>query len=225
MKDIYTKVKQIFKQNWIWIVCLIALICFVGIAEDVYEQELMKSDTLAYSIIVENLRNDTLTNIMKFITNLGGTYILIGITIILLIVVKKKKIGIAVLSNLVFISGFNLVIKNIVQRPRPEGYRLISESGYSFPSGHSMISTAFYGFLIYLIYKNVENKYIKYTLCIVLTILIPLIAVSRVYLGVHYASDVIAGFLLSISYLICFAKIYNSIKIKNENQKQTEKEV
>ena len=51
--------------------------------------------------------------------------------------------------NLIFISGANVLLKHIIQRPRPDGYRLISESGYSFPSGHSMVSMAFYGFFFY----------------------------------------------------------------------------
>ena len=83
--------------------------------------------------------------------------------------------------------------------------------GYSFPSGHSMISAAFYGFLIYLIYKKVKNKKLKITLIIVLSILIVSIGISRIYLGVHYTSDVLGGFLLSISYLILYTNIVNSI--------------
>ena len=86
--------------------------------------------------------------------------------------------------------------------------RLIEEQGYSFPSGHSMVSTAFYGLLIYLIYKNVKNKYIKYTLCTILSILILIIGLSRIYLGVHYVSDVIGGVCFSIAYLIIFINVF-----------------
>ena len=86
-------------------------------------------------------------------------------------------------------------------------FRIIDESGYSFPSGHSIVSMAFYGFLIYLIYKNIQNKYLKWILCIILSILIILIGISRIYLGVHYASDVIGGFCFSIGYLVIFTKI------------------
>lgn len=80
-----------------------------------------------------------------------------------------------------------------------------------------MISMAFYGFLIYLIYKNVNNKYLKLSLIVMLSILIVMIGISRIYLGVHYTSDVCAGFLISISYLIIFinmtSKIINKKKI------------
>ena len=70
-----------------------------------------------------------------------------------------------------------------------------------------MVSMAFYGFLIYLIYKNVKNKYIKVISILLLSTLIFLIGASRIYLGVHYASDVIGGFLLAISYLALYIEV------------------
>lgn len=90
--------------------------------------------------------------------------------------------------------------------------------GYSFPSGHSMISAAFYGFLIYLIYKKVKNKKLKITLIIVLSILIVSIGISRIYLGVHYTSDVLAGFTVSVSYLIIYTSIVKKIILEREKE-------
>ena len=72
-----------------------------------------------------------------------------------------------------------------------------------------MISMAFYGYLIYLIYKYVKNKYIKWISIILLSILICVIGISRIYLGVHYTSDVLGGFLISISYLIIYISVVN----------------
>jgi len=90
--------------------------------------------------------------------------------------------------------------------------------GYSFPSGHSMISAAFYGFLIYLIYKKVKNKKLKITLIIVLSILIVSIGISRIYLGVHYTSDVLAGFTVSVSYLIIYTSIVKKFILEREKE-------
>jgi undecaprenyl-diphosphatase len=102
----------------------------------------------------------------------------------------------------------NQVLKRIIRRPRPTGINLIKENGFSFPSGHSMVSMAFYGVLIYLINKSKLNKETKLLLSLLLSILILFIGISRIYLGVHYASDVLAGFSLSLAYLIISIYIY-----------------
>lgn len=190
-----------------WMLLLACLVGFSALAENVFHNEIMKADIVGYQLISTILISSGLTPIVKFITNLGGATFLIILTTFLAIVIKNKKISIAIIINLVVVTLFNQLIKIILQRPRPIEYRLIEESGYSFPSGHSMISMAFYGFLIYLIYKNVQNKYIKWTSIILLSILIILIGTSRIYLGVHYTSDVLAGFLIAIAYLVVYTSI------------------
>ena len=132
------------------------------------------------------------------------------------ILIKNKKIGLSIFSNLVIITVLNQLLKRILQRPRPTEFRIIEETGYSFPSGHSMVSMAFYGYLIYLIYKYVKNKYIKWISIVLLSILICTIGVSRIYLGVHYTSDVLGGFLVSISYLILFISTVNKFFIEKD---------
>ena len=118
--------------------------------------------------------------------------------------------------NLIVTAIFNLLLKNIIRRNRPVGYRLVEETGFSFPSGHSMASMAFYGLIIYLVFKYVKNKYAKIALCTFLSILIASIGISRIYLGVHYASDVLAGFMISLSYLTLFTHlIKNDLELEN----------
>ena len=128
------------------------------------------------------------------------------------ITIKNKKIGLSIFSNLVIITVLNQLLKRILQRPRPTEFRIIEETGYSFPSGHSMVSMAFYGYLIYLIYRYVKNKYVKWISIAFLSVLICSIGVSRIYLGVHYTSDVLGGFLVSISYLILFISTVNKFQ-------------
>lgn len=205
------KIGKALKKNYKFIILLICVVIFIAIIEDIFEKETMTIDLLIYKIIVQNMRNDVLTSIFKVITNFGGAYCLILVATLSAIFIKDKKIAFSIPINLMVITGLNLLLKNIVERPRPEGYRLITETGYSFPSGHSMISAAFYGLIIYFIWKNVKDKKLKYISCALLGILIVLIGISRIYLGVHYASDVIGGFTISIVYLIIFTSVFKMI--------------
>ena len=178
----------------------------------------MNGDIIGYKIISTFLISDFATPIAKFITNFGGAIFIILLTVILITVIKNKKIGLSILTNLAIITILNQLLKRILQRPRPTEYRIIEESGYSFPSGHSMISMAFYGYLIYLIYKYVENKNVKWILISLLSILICLIGISRIYLGVHYTSDVLGGFLISISYLVIYISAVNNVFCRKEEK-------
>ena len=208
------KTKEFMKKNLKWFVLFIALIGFLALAEDVFNKEIMNGDIIGYKIISTFLISDFATPIAKFITNFGGAIFLITLTVILFILIKNKKIGLSIFSNLVIITVLNQLLKRILQRPRPTEFRIIEETGYSFPSGHSMVIMAFYGYLIYLIYKYVKNKYVKWILIVLLSILICSIGVSRIYLGVHYTSDVLGGFLVSISYLVLFISTVNKFFIE-----------
>ena len=203
------KTKEFIIKNLKWIILFICLIGFLALAEDVFHKEIMNGDIIGYKIVSTFLISDFATPIAKIITNFGGAIFLIILTIILLTTIKNKKIGITIPINLVLITIINQALKNILQRPRPTEFRIIEETGYSFPSGHSMVSMAFYGYLIYLVYKYVKNKYIKWSIIVLLSILICTIGISRIYLGVHYTSDVLGGFLVSISYLILFISMVN----------------
>ena len=201
------KFKKWLKNNYNLLIIFVTIIIFLMFLWNVVSVEIMEEDTLIYNFISKYFMNDISTSIFKVITNLSGELFLIVLTIILIIFIKDKKIKLAIPINLIIIVILNLILKNIVQRPRPTEFRLIEEKGYSFPSGHSMISMAFYGLLIYLIYRYVKNRKLKYTFITLLSILIFLIGVSRVYLGVYYASDVIAGFCISLSYLMIYTNI------------------
>ena len=212
------KIKEFIIKNWKWIVLFICLIGFLELAEDVFNKEIMNGDIIGYKIISTFLISDFATPIAKFITNFGGAIFIILLTVILIAVIKNKKIGLSILANLAIITILNQLLKRILQRPRPTEYRIIEESGYSFPSGHSMISMAFYGYLIYLIYKYVENKNVKWILISLLSVLICLIGISRIYLGVHYTSDVLGGFLISISYLVIYISAVNNVFYRKEEK-------
>ena len=199
----------------------ICLIGFLALAEDVFHQEIMNGDIVGYDIVSKLFKFNVSTPIAKFMTNFGGAIFVISLTTILFFVIKDKKIGISIITNLGIVTILNQIIKFIMQRPRPTEFRIIEETGYSFPSGHSMVSLAFYGYLIYLIYKYVNNKHLKRTLIIILSVLICIIGVSRIYLGVHYTSDVLGGFLISFAYLIIYIELVNKFVLeKNKDDRK-----
>ena len=208
------KVKEFIVKNLKWIILVLCLVGFLALAEDVFHKEIMSGDIIGYNIISKFLISDFITPIAKFITNFGGAIFLIVLTVFLFLVIKNRKIGVSIFSNLVIITVLNQLLKRILQRPRPTEFRIIEETGYSFPSGHSMISMAFYGYLIYLIYKYVKNKYVKWISIVLLGILICSIGISRIYLGVHYTSDVLGGFLISVSYLVIYISAVNKFLIE-----------
>ena len=208
-KEMKERIKDFIIKNLKWIILFICLIGFLSLAEDVFNKEIMRGDIIGYKIVSTFLISDFATPIAKFITNFGGAIFLIILTILLLVVLKNKKVGLSICTNLVVVTILNQLLKRLLQRPRPTEFRIIEENGYSFPSGHSMVSMAFYGYLIYLIYRFVKNKYLKWISIVLLSLLICLIGISRIYLGVHYTSDVLGGFLISISYLVIYISASN----------------
>ncbi|HEX8425082.1 phosphatase PAP2 family protein [Hymenobacter sp.] len=107
----------------------------------------------------------------------------------------------------------NLVLKQFYQRPRPL-LPLVSASGLSFPSGHAMISASFYGLLIYLIYINVRNKGWRWLSMAGLVLLVALIGLTRVYLRVHYATDVLAGFTAGLVWLLVAIPLLKQVETR-----------
>lgn len=208
-KEMKERIKDFIIKNLKWIILFICLIGFLALAEDVFNKEIMKGDIIGYKVVSTFLISDFATPIAKFITNFGGAIFLIILTILLIVVLKNKKVGLSICINLVVVTILNQLLKRLFQRPRPTEFRIIEETGYSFPSGHSMVSMAFYGYLIYLIYRFVKNKYLKWISIVLLSLLICLIGISRIYLGVHYTSDVLGGFLISISYLVIYISASN----------------
>ncbi|MBK0402049.1 phosphatase PAP2 family protein [Adhaeribacter sp. BT258] len=141
-------------------------------------------------------RSTFMTDLMQFITYFASKRFLLSVPaalIVFFLLFKKWRwFSAQILSATLGSFLLNQYLKNNFGRLRPET-AFYHQSGFSFPSGHAMIGGAFYGVLIYLSWVNIENKWLRLVVCIALLIWQLLIAVSRVYLNVHYATDVIAG--------------------------------
>lgn len=157
---------------------------------------------------------EVLTVPFKFISFICSPKVMIILNIILFIYIlikKKYQLSIIIVSSLTSVTINNL-IKIIVRRDRPNYLRLVEETSFSFPSGHTMIATLFFGSVIYLINKN--NVKHKKLITILLSTFIFLVGVSRIYLGVHYLSDVLAGFMAGLILLLLIIIIYERIEQK-----------
>lgn len=109
--------------------------------------------------------------------------------------------------NVGVISAIDQLLKVLVRRPRPQGYRLVEAPGLSFPSGHSMAAMAFYGYGIWLVQGGAGGLSSNVFAVMALACVILAVGVSRIYLGVHYASDVLGGFCLALAWLILFVRL------------------
>lgn len=200
-----------------FVIFLISFIIFIILLISVLNENIQGFDTYIYNF-VSSLKSNLMTVFFKTITKLADKEVLILIAILCLIFIKNKKFGVNIAVNLVTIGLINYILKEIIQRQRPPlELRMIEENSFSFPSGHAMASVAFYGLIIYFIYGNFKNKKIRIIINISLSILIFLIGISRIYLGVHYPSDVLAGFMFSIVYLILYITfILKGFKLKEK---------
>ena len=189
-----------------WIICFISLIIFIFLGILVLTKNDIYLDSVVYNFISKYISND-LTNVLKFLTQLSGTFIVILITVLVLIFHKNKKYGIFMAIDLILITLFQYILKFSFLRVRPSDISLIEETGYSFPSGHSLTAMAFYGFIIYLIQTSNLNKRSKNIYTILFAIVILVVGLSRVYLGVHFFTDVVGAFSFSLAFLIIYTHL------------------
>lgn len=198
---------ELLRENRRVVIVAACAIVFLTLLEDVLEGDLIRLDEAAYVLIVEHLRADWLTPIMESISALASPVILMVMLLLIVAFAPGRRPGACCALNLALVVVFNQVLKFIVQRPRPEGFRLAAETGFSFPSGHSMVAMAFFGLLIWMVWRYERDRAVRIGCSVALAVLIVAVGVSRIYLGVHYASDVVAGFCASLAWLAFYTRV------------------
>lgn len=150
---------------------------------------------------VQGLEAGGLTSAMKFFTYIGSLKFIVILTIpifLFLFYVLKHRREILIFLAVVYMTPIlNRLLKLYFHRARPEFHRLIEIGGYSFPSGHAMNAFSFYSILAFLLWRHVPTRMGRIAVIILNTFMILAIGLSRVYLGVHYPSDIFGGFLAS----------------------------
>lgn len=192
---------------------------------DGLQQQMLGNFDKSVTTFLYQYRGESMTNFVIFITNLGDpvAYAVIIIAVAIWFLLDKRSIRWLIQSVIILgsTSLLNVFIKHYISRPRPDmAMRLVEASSYSYPSGHSMCALAFYGFLIYLAYIKVKHTWAKLTAFILFPLLILGIGASRVYLGVHYPSDVLAGFAAGLFWLIFIIMAVNIFRFYRKKKKQ-----
>lgn len=206
------------------LVFLFSLVSFSYLVKEIFFDKQEKFDFRVFHWIATHI-SPFHTTVMHSITFLGTHTFLIPANILLaayfLFVRRHRWHSIKVAAIALSSTAVMFLLKIFFSRQRPSDPLLGPALGYSFPSGHSMMSFSFYGLLIYLAYKYIRNAVLKWITIIVLGALILLIGFSRIYLRVHYASDVLAGFSIGIAWLMFSLWLLNRME-KYSKRKLTE---
>ncbi len=186
---------------------VISVLCAIGfglIALYVGNTKIQNFDNTIISL-VQGLEVPLLTTIMKFFTVIGNTIPIVIITIMVMIVLYiflgHRRELIFLVCVMIGSALLNTLLKLIFQRARPDINRIIEVKGYSFPSGHSMAAFTLYGVIAFLIWKHIPTAIGRVAIIIMSVLFITFIGISRIYLGVHYPSDILGGYLMSACWL------------------------
>lgn len=214
------KDRAINKKTKAWLVAAAVVLLFIA-GYITYEVVCVNdSQPLAIDIAIQNfffsLRGDVQNIPICAMTHLTDTLSVVGYCIILLILPSRKKYGIPLTAASIAGVAIYKPLKHIALRARPDvSLHLVEQGGYSFPSGHSVTSILFYGLAIYLLQKHCKNEKLRKIMTAVCAFLFVFTGPSRIYVGVHWPTDVMAGWCIGAAVLI-FAIL---ILEKNYNKK------
>ncbi|KHD45770.1 phosphatase PAP2 family protein [Streptococcus hongkongensis] len=199
------------KQQY-WVIASFAFLIFVMIGYMVrfFPENLVPFDQTIQTAVRGNLPEE-LTDFFKIITKFGNvmTQIIIVVISVSILAFKRWKAEAYFMLTIGIIAAILITgLKLIYQRGRPSLIHIVVADGFSFPSGHSMGSMLIIGALIIIAYQRISNKVLKTITVSLMGLLIAAIGISRIYLGVHYPSDVLAGFILGFGILEFLYPLY-----------------
>ncbi|GAB2769711.1 phosphatase PAP2 family protein [Salinimicrobium soli] len=170
-----------------------------------------------------SFRTPELNHFFQFVTDLGDVYAYIVVTTIAVLFfffkLKNKKFIFQLLGVLLLSALSNIALKQAINRARPTIEHMVVVKTLSYPSGHSMSAMAFYGFLIYLLFRIKMAKWLRFLLAFIFTFLILSIGLSRIYLGVHFPSDVAGGFIAGLIWVAFCIVLFNIIDLLRERKR------
>lgn len=216
-----------------FVVFLVALNLFAEISDEILENSGQAFDARVTDYVL-SFRSDALTNFFIIITNMGKfyAYLIMAAVVCVFLFLKFKnwKFILQLLAVTILSALSNMALKLFFGRARPSIEHLVSVETLSYPSGHAMAAMAFYGFLIYLLFHIKMAKWLRWLLCVVFAVFIFLVGMSRIYLGVHYPTDVAGGFIAGLIWVMFCIVLFNIIvlfqrKRARKHPEETEKEL
>ncbi|WP_307151920.1 phosphatase PAP2 family protein [Robertmurraya andreesenii] len=199
------------------------IIIFSLIAYLMEIEKLISFDSLIIAF-VQGFETEFLTAIMKFFSFIGSTVsviiISIGSALYLYYVLRHRRELILLAITMIGSTLLNILLKSIFQRARPEINQIVFEEGFSFPSGHSMAAFSLYGILTFLLWRHIKTRIGRGLLLTINSLMILLIGLSRIYLGVHYPSDVIAAYAASGFWLFTVIWFFQWVQERRHNTTQ-----
>lgn len=195
-----------------------ALLLFVilGYVVKFHSGQLKGFDSLLQTTLRGNLPH-ALTVFFSSLTSLINTPVIVTwVALLLVIFIYKKWWSEAILlaGNLALTGILVALLKNVYQRPRPTIQHLVEEGGFSFPSGHALASTLVVGALVIIVSQRVKNRHLRHLLQVLLMVFILTIMTSRVYLGVHYPTDVLGSLFLGLGMLHIEFPYYDKLRFQ-----------
>ena len=192
------------------------LFMIIGYIVKFYPEMLVSFDQPIQTAIRGDLP-ETLTLLFRAITHLIDIPVIISWVLIVAFIFYRKQWKMEsylMLGNLTLAGILIVTFKNIYQRPRPEILHLVEEKGFSFPSGHSLAVTIMVGTLIVILSQRIKNTVWRKIVQILLSLYIVSVLVSRIYLGVHYPSDVIASLCVGLGVLFMEFPFYDKLRFQ-----------
>lgn len=205
---------------------IISVFCIVGfslISLFISDHKIISFDRTLIDQI-QGLESPYLTSLMKLLTFIGSTPFVIVLSLCLIFFLYKvlhhRLELILFIGALGGTAVLNEILKHLFRRTRPHLHRLIEATGYSFPSGHAMSAFTVYVILSFLLWRHIPSRWGRTLLIIFSTVMILGIGISRVYLGVHYPSDIIGGYLASGFWLTVAIWFFQYYKEKRYNKRE-----
>ncbi|MDD9268025.1 phosphatase PAP2 family protein [Paenibacillus sp. GCM10023248] len=188
------------KVTFVLLLSMAALVCFIAVSSQIHSEQLQFFDHAVIQA-VQSLESPELTPMMAFFSFIGSTWMVITLSLAAIAFLYFALHHRFELLFFVLVETASAILNQLLKlsfaRERPDLHRIVEEAGFSFPSGHSMGAFALYASLAFLLWRHISSGIGRIAVILLSSLMILLIGISRIYLGVHYPSDVIGGYLAS----------------------------